>query len=156
MEGVSAPGPDVEQPASKPAMTSTAAITEVLSRPMPASCFGSHGRPTSADYARGVGREDGPVGPAAPLRRQRREIPRHGENLDPSGMQTRSRWVTGLVYAVLVIFVIGIFLSSGLFSPGSMGDGAGLGSQLTAFLTSAPIRASPAGVRLSGPRTSAT
>ena len=43
---------------------------------------------------------------------------RHGENLYPSGMQTRSRWVTGLVYAVLVIFVIGIFLSSGLFSPG--------------------------------------
>jgi hypothetical protein len=29
-----------------------------------------------------------------------------------------SRWKTALVYAVLVIFVLGIFLSSGLLDPG--------------------------------------
>jgi hypothetical protein len=33
-------------------------------------------------------------------------------------MQQRSRWVTALVYSILVIFILGIFLSSGLLSPG--------------------------------------
>jgi hypothetical protein len=29
-----------------------------------------------------------------------------------------SRWKTGLVYAVLVVFILGIFLSSGILDPG--------------------------------------